>query len=294
MAGDDIGDLTFEELRSLHRVEKSSGQLSEVRRDLYPAMISLQERHTRECERYASIDTDDMKYEAANEKRKKIISTSKIIVELRMNKVANMVLRSAMGALNSVDNLPPEERGFYEDVLESAKKLWAARTKKVKTVTYPDIVEPEKPVHVPAPEPVVHEPVRPPETPAVPEPVKTEMEPPMDYPDDMGDLYIPEEELGDVPPIPEEELNGEPATAPASPETDSGEVSMASPADSMEEDNPYADSEELVTIRMLGTLPSNFSGLDRDYSLKKEDIVRMPECIASILIRKNLAVKLSI
>lgn len=297
MAGEDGGDLTFEDLRYLQRNEKSAGTLCVIRRDIYPAMIALQERQTRECERYASIDIDDMKYDTAAEKKKKIVSTSKSLVELRMSKVANMALRGAMGALNVVDGLPPEEREFYENVLESAKKLWASRTKKVKTVTYPDIVEPEKPVATESAPRIENRIAAPP----VPEPVATEMEPPADLPDDMSDIYIPEEEFGDLPPIPEEELAGAPqapAAVPAAiPEQEAvseGEIAVSPPADEPQDDNPYADSDELITIMLLETLPSDFSGLDRDYSLKKEDVVRMPECMASILVRKKLAVRLGI
>ena len=51
MAGETNSDLDVKDVSSLMRIEKASGQLSEVRKDLYPAMLALQERVARECEK---------------------------------------------------------------------------------------------------------------------------------------------------------------------------------------------------------------------------------------------------
>ena len=53
------------------------------------------------------------------------------------------------------------------------------------------------------------------------------------------------------------------------------------------------EEEESVTIRILEDLP-RFSGPDKDYDLKKEDIVRMPVVMANALISREKAVKLQV
>ena len=51
--------------------------------------------------------------------------------------------------------------------------------------------------------------------------------------------------------------------------------------------------EESVTIRILEDLPK-FSGPDKDYDLKKEDIVKMPVVMANALISREKAVKIQV
>ena len=53
------------------------------------------------------------------------------------------------------------------------------------------------------------------------------------------------------------------------------------------------EDEESVTIRILEDLP-RFSGPDKDYDLKKEDIVRMPVVMANALITREKAVKIQV
>ena len=53
------------------------------------------------------------------------------------------------------------------------------------------------------------------------------------------------------------------------------------------------EEEESVTIRILEDLPK-FSGPDKDYELRKEDIVRMPVVMANALISREKAVKIQV
>ena len=49
----------------------------------------------------------------------------------------------------------------------------------------------------------------------------------------------------------------------------------------------------MVTIRVTENVEP-FAGADRNYSLKKEDVVRLPKSLASILVGRKLAVVLNI
>ncbi len=251
MADDLYADFRNEDISSLVRIEKSSGQLSSVRKDLYPAMRAVHERISKECQ---NADEDSMDYELAVDKKRKLVSNIKLVVEMRMGKVASMALRGAMGVdLNStVDQLPPEEKQFYEEVLESAKKLWSAPHKK-KVVHIPDLVPEETPAPASVPVPEVPAAEMPAETPA---PVETEMM--------------------------------QPETVPAA-EVHVVDAAEEKPQESDSDDNPDADCFDLVTVRMLETMEP-FAGTERSYSLKKEDIVSLPKSLASILVGRKLAV----
>lgn len=296
MPEETYSELKIEDVASLVRVEKDMGPLSPVRKDLYPAMIALQEKITKECEKR---DVESIEYDFAVDRKKKLLSNIKQVVEYRMGKIASMAVRSAMGSLNSVDNLPPEERIYYDEVLEASKKLWNAPLKKKPKVRTPELVIDEPPVTAPSisrdevrvdpvPEIVRAEPV--------PEPAASPFIPDlpeeMPGPDDMGDIYIPEEELGEpvsatpveIPPIPEEEL-GEPVAAEPAP-------AEAEPVEE-EELNPFADNDELETIRVIETVPP-FAGTERNYVLRKDEVVSLPKSLASILVGRNLAIRLNI
>ena len=278
MAEEPHSDMELKDVTSLMRIEKASGQLSEVRKDLYPAMLALQKKIARECE---MKDVSSLDYDLIADKKKKVNSNIKLVVEYRMNKVAAMALRGAMGTLNSTDNLPPEEKQFYEQVLAAAKELWNAPHRQ-KAAYVPELI-PE--VHVPAPavpepEAEVKEEI-PAEVPAVPE-GPTEMEPPADMPEET----IPEEPAAPVPAetpqVPEEEPVAEPVQTAEEPV-----------AEEEEDENPYAECFDMVTVRMLETMEP-FAGAERNYSLNKEDVVRLPKSLATILIGRKLAVELKI
>ena len=281
MAEDLYSDFTPEDVSSLMRIEKASGQLSEVRRDLYPAMLALQERIAREIEKK---DVESLDHDLLVDRKKKLISNIKLVVEFRMNKVAAMALRGAMGTLNVVDSLPPEERKFYDEVLESAKVLWNSPHKKKKTVHIPEIIPDETEV-VPVPEPAVQEPVGDvselgaEDIPVIPDEGPTEMVGPDDvpFPDEPG-------AADDIPPIPEEELAAIPMPPAEVPEE---------PAAEEEDENPDAECFDTVTVRMIESVEP-FAGTERNYSLKKEDVVRLPKSLATILVSRNLAVILNI
>lgn len=284
MAEDPYSDFKTEDVSSLMRIEKASGQLSEVRRDLYPAMLALQERIARECEKK---DQESLDYDLMVDRKKKLLSNIKLVVEFRMSKVASMALRGAMGTLNTVENLPPEEREFYEEVLEAAKKIWNAPHKKKKEVRIPDIIPEETPAAVVPEAPAVTVPETPvraemtaADIPVLPDDGPTEME----SPDDAGDIPFTEVPVPqtDIPPIPEEELTD---TAPA--------VTVTEETEDEESENPYADCFDMVTVRMTETVEP-FAGTERNYSLKKEDVVRLPKSLATILVGRKLAVILSI
>ncbi|MGN1044855.1 MAG: hypothetical protein ACI4Q9_02725 [Candidatus Methanomethylophilaceae archaeon] len=299
-------ELTFEELTMIMRKERTLGSLSEVRRDLYPAMVRLLDKQNRECERQIGIDIGSLAAAAANERRKKIFSYIKLIVEHRMNKVAALALRTAMGCVNSTEALPPEEKQYYDSILEASKIHWSNIEGKKRNVVVPDIDrigEPEpvtEAVHeidiVPKKvEAVVAETLS--DMPIMPDdPSEMAAEPDMsedfDIIDDGGDI-IP---IGDadVMPAPVDTSSVlEPTIVTEVPPECTEEATSESVPD---DETPYGpanpfDDNSMLTIRVTEDIPE-FVGPTRDYRLRKSDVIRMPAGMAMVLINRKMAVKL--
>ena len=132
--------LTFEDLSSVYRVEMKAQTLAETRRDLYPALVRLQNDVQKEYESEYSKDPDSIMCEGINERRKKVNRLVQQIIDLRMEKVAMMALRTSMGANNPIDKLTQEEREYYNVLTEISKKHRGALGGRLKKdYTIPDI-----------------------------------------------------------------------------------------------------------------------------------------------------------
>ena len=187
-----------------------------------------------------------------------------------MKKISGMATLGAMGSNNVIDDLTPEEKEYYNTILEASKSFWKLSERKKKTFISQDITRIDEPVKEEIPEPV-------PET----KPPIDEM-PLSEIPfDDSPMEETPAEPVIEEPPVeqttvPEEVPEGPvPEKVPESP----AEVIAAV---------PEMDDDALVVIRILEDLPP-FSGPDVNYDLKKEDIVRMPAVMAKALINRGKA-----
>jgi len=162
--------MTFDELTSAYRVELKSQLLGDVRKDLYPALTKLQEFAQKCYEDEYSKDPDSITCEGMNERRKKVNNLVQKVIDLRMEKVAMMALRAAMGANNLLDKLTQEEREYYNSVAEDSKKYrnTVLKDKGRKNYVIPDIapaaekkaraeappsIRPEAPANAPLPAP---------------------------------------------------------------------------------------------------------------------------------------------
>ncbi|AIZ57202.1 hypothetical protein Mpt1_c13400 [Candidatus Methanoplasma termitum] len=261
--------MSFEDLGAIYRVEKKSPTLSPIRKDLYPAMAGLIMTLKSEYEGCLSKDPDSIICEGANQRRKKAVSMSKEITEMRMGKIASLALIGARGGQNLLDHLTPEEREYYTMVLDISRKHVEIVDKLSGKKKYeiPEIDErPKKERKAAEPikeKPVVAEPV-PPAKPVFKEPLRPEPEAEV----------IPEDEAEELP---QEDYGYAPAV-----------VKEHKPAKKEQKEEP-AKEDELVVIRILEDLPP-FSGPDRNYELTKEDVVRMPRAMAMALVNREKAV----
>ena len=260
--------MAFETLTSIYRVEKGANTLSNVRKDLYSAMTELLEEQTKECDRLASTNPESIMYDGASERKKKISQFMKRIIELRMDKISALALRGAMGAVNTVESLTTEEKEYYNAILDASKKHWSLIDKKRKSTYIPDIApEPIRTIVKTAPEVVI------PRT-------LSEMPVIEDVPQDLQEQEI----IEDIQ-MPEE-MPAEISSAMDFPAETHVEAQIKNTA-------PEPENEETVIIRVLENLPA-FSGPDRDYDLKKEDIVRLPAVMAKALINREKAILINV
>ncbi len=282
-SADDVMDI--DELSTIYRVEKKSGSLTSVRADLYRAMADLLRRQRREYDEYLKKDPEDIKCEGANSRRRKGLQLSRDIIEMRMGKICKMALRGAMGESHSLDAMTTEEKEYYNGVLALSKNHKALLNRLSGNMQYTNAKITGEPIPVPeaAEEPAV--PVQKPEVPvpeeAVPAPQPEEEPVPEALPEYDAQIDIVPEaadfemEEESEPEIPDDELDRMPPDAAA-----------PKPAEPQNE-------EEYATLRILEDLPE-FAGPLRNYTLKKEQVVRIPNELAQALVNRGLAKKISV
>ena len=131
--------MTFEDLLAAYRTEMKAALLSDVRSDLYPSLLKLQESIRKDYETEYSKDPDSIMCEGMNERRKKVVIYVQKVIDLRMEKISTMALRTAMGAENTLNKLTPEEREYYGGVVDGSRKLRSLIVKGTRRYTIPDI-----------------------------------------------------------------------------------------------------------------------------------------------------------
>ena len=258
--------MTFEELSQIHREEMKVKALTSCRPDLYRAMADLLNRLRNEYTKQISIDPDSVMSEGANLHRKNAETIAKVIISLRAKKIATKAVLSADGANEDLGSLTPEERDYYFQLVDVARRQLSLvdryRGKTVVDTHIDDIPRVQEPAPVKEPLPDI----------PVDEPMPADDEPfPMDEPEMFDDMVV-EESFDDVP----------------EPESASPQAVEPEPVQTETE----VKSDDTVVIRVLEDLPP-FVGPDRDYDLHKEDVVTLPRSMAELLVRTEKAVPIA-
>ncbi len=267
-------EMDYSDLTSLSRIEKGSGSLSAVRKDLYRAMAELYEKRAEECEKLIRTNADSILFDGASDMKRKTLSTMKDIVQERMKKIFELALRTGIGSNNVTDMLTPEEQVLYDTLVDAAKAHWALLERK-KKVTIPDITQPDV-----LPEPAKEEPT------VIGMTVENVTESDSDTPE--MEVIVPPE--SDAIPI-DDGFSEIPEDEDEDPRNIVIDVPEETPVVPKKESVQSADVDpmSMVIVRILEDLDEDISGIDRTYSLKKEDIVRMPQMLAKVLVNRNLA-----
>jgi len=268
--------LTYDDLTEVYRREKNYKTISEVRRDFYPAMRDCLEQLKRESERELAAGPFSTKAKLANNQLMKFQEKAAQVFEFRMGKILDMALRAAEGSRIETSRLTIEEQEIYDKVyamlkerrsimLETGRARAADEEEPSLAVTkVPDMVaEARKEGQVyDAPQPA----------PSV-----------APYPSTAAPLV--EKDVSE--PAPVIMRPAQPGTtAPDLPPAVIVPAPPAVPAPSPAENPP---PPEYIVLRILEDIPP-FAASDRNYRLKKEDLVALPPPIAKALIARKKAV----
>jgi len=111
--------INYKEITEVHRKEKGSVDLVEVRRDLYPAFRGYLERLKKESEEEIRKDPLSFKASSLTNEYKKVLTKGRQIFFYRMRKITAMATRASEGAKIDLGRLTEEEREMYSQVLRS-------------------------------------------------------------------------------------------------------------------------------------------------------------------------------
>jgi DNA replication factor GINS len=253
--------LTYEEVTEVYRKEQKTKNVTEIRKDFYPALRGLLDRLSRENEKEMAADKFSAKADLLSNQMKKVSEKALQIFDFRAEKIMLSALRAAGGAKIEVDRLTEEEKVLFGSVmlsLQERRALVLEFERKAREEIVQRSSQPERTS------------VAPPSGSAIPKsgPLEESIrlnEGIVAAPQDKG----APEEIDEV----DEETKEEISPAPM-------RKAIQKPVD------------EHLVLRILEDIPP-FAGPGRDYRLSKEDVVTLPVAIARALIGKGKAVELT-
>lgn len=308
--------MSFNELGELFRMEHKSKVLTEVGGDLYRNMAELLRYLKKRYEQQLSADPENPKTDRANQERILGTQRAKAIVDMRMEKICKMALRGAMGSVNSVDRLPPEEKEYYETVLRhsiSHRKIVDRLSGNIRYRNTEIVPDTENTEELP---PAFHVPETDDSVKAPAPPVSVPKAAPDAIPDDWGEPEdaVPQDPLEEImqsmpkTPVREEKPFVPPIDDPSADEDYEGDmpddeldrmladdmpVRAAPAAPAKTEPVPETSDDGTVLLRILSDIPMPIAGPNgRQYELRKENIVRMPAMLAQMLVGNGMAAEL--
>lgn len=253
--------LTYEEVTEIYRKEQKTKNVTEIRKDFYPALRDMLIRLWKESEKVMVADKFSTKAGLLDNQMKKISEKALQIFDFRAEKIMLTALRAAGGTKVEIDRLTEEEKVLFEKVFASVKEqrgsVLEMERMTVGKAVLPSEPEPERSIESPLKDTTISMIRRP----------EVKSEPSGDMIESPKDAGFPEE-IEEI----EETVKGT-----AKPQ----EVGKQVPK----------SAEEYLMLRILEDIPS-FAGPDKNYKLSREDIVTLPMSIAATLINKGKAVQL--
>jgi len=108
--------LNFDEVTEVYRREQRTKNVTEIRRDFYPALRDFVDRIRKEGEKEMAIDQFSAKATLLRNQLKKVCEKASQIFDFRIEKIILTALRAASGSKVDLERLTPEEREFYERI----------------------------------------------------------------------------------------------------------------------------------------------------------------------------------
>jgi DNA replication factor GINS len=249
--------LTYEEVTEVYRKEQKTKNVTEIRKDFYPALRDLLDRLRTENEREMSADKYSAKSNLLSNQMKKISDKAIQIFDFRAEKIMLSALRAAGGAKVEVDRLTEEEKMLFDSVMSSVQER-RALVLEFEKKSKEDVSQ--RPQQAEKPSVTV--------TSGLPAPKQETVEEDIGLGEEVVVALQDKEALEEI----DEGVEEEPSPAPARKDS-------------------QKPVEEYLVLRILEDIPP-FAGPGRDYRLSKEDVVTLPIAIARALIGKGKAVEL--
>ncbi len=111
-----LESMTYDDVTEVYRKEQRSKNITEVRKDFYPALRECLDGLKKVHEKEMSLDPYSAKAMSLSNQMKKISEKSMQIYEFRMEKILLMALRSSGGAKVDTSRLTDEEKDLFEQI----------------------------------------------------------------------------------------------------------------------------------------------------------------------------------
>lgn len=203
------GDMSYEDIMGLFRLENKSSQLTKVDSSLYERIGAYIKTLRKESEREIAMNPMSQASMMLNDQLKKAIDKAKRVYELRQRKISLLALRKVAGDNPDTGNLTPDELVLFASL---TSVLGAHKDSRA------------------------------------------------DF-EELGPRFTQPSDVVELPDVP------------------SVKVCEKKEAQVPEKGQP----EELVLVRVLEDVPT-FAGVDKDYRLRKEDIISLPKGVAGTLV----------
>jgi DNA replication factor GINS len=250
--------LTYEEVTEVYRKEQKTKNVTEIRKDFYPALRGLLDRLRKENEKEMTQERYSTKSVLLGNQIKKISDKAIQIFDFRAEKIMLAALRAAGGAKVEVDRLTEEEKVLFDCVMSLVQER-RALVLELETKTKEELVgRSTQPEEVPAAT--------------------------------SAEAAAPRSDKADDDVGLDEGITGAFVDKGAPDEIEVGIQEEPSPAPSRQD--VQKSLEDYLVLRILEDIPS-FAGPGRDYRLSKEDIVTLPTAIARALIGRGKAVEIT-
>jgi DNA replication factor GINS len=123
--GDGSEVFTYGDITKAYRNEERSTDVSEIRRDFYPALRAYLDALKRESEIEVRSSPYSVKASSLSNEIKKGMQKSQMVFQLRMKKIALMAVREALGGKAETSKLTDEEMALFHSMVRSVSECKA-------------------------------------------------------------------------------------------------------------------------------------------------------------------------
>ncbi|MEM2979333.1 MAG: hypothetical protein QW083_02775 [Methanomassiliicoccales archaeon] len=252
--------LTYDEVTEIYRREQKNKNVTEIRKDFYPAIRDFVEKLRNETENEMAIDQYSPRATLLRNQLKKVCDKAIQIFDFRVEKIILAALRAAGGSKFDIERLTPEERELYSRVYASIIECRSSavgfdQRSKCGSIQH----------RIDATEKAV-------------KPKQSESRDDLTTHEQLGSPLRGTAAASESQEVLESRPEGATGLRAQDAETYLPPIGKQN----------IISSRDWVLVRILEDLPT-FAGPSRDYTLRKEDVVTLPSSIARLLIDKGKA-----